>query len=175
MDWGSWYNTRDVIERFFENYQNNYSIFSKPLDVFCQVCQPENSSGDRGDYHYLALMNFFQMPSLYSGESFWDALKISAKKQNNEPMAYDVFEQATQKSTCVLDNVIKILKPRVVIFTSSSAWKAYRKYSTYANSEDSPVMIQTAHPGCCWWNRKRKNGLSSCEYLKAELKKIYKP
>lgn len=173
VNWGSWYTTCDVINRFFKNNQKNYSIFSKPLDVFRQVCQPKNLRGDREDYHYFAFMNFFQMPSLYSGESFWKALEISAKKQNNEQLAYEVYETAAQVSARVLDDVIKAIDPTVVVFTSSSAWKAYQKYGSYADSQDGPVMIQTAHPGCCWWNRKRKNGWSSCEYLKAELEKVY--
>lgn len=171
VNWGSWYTTRDVIGRFFENYQNNYSIFSKPLDVFRKVYQPENSSGDREDYHYFAFMNFFQMPSLYSGETFWKSLEISAKKQDNKQLAYEVYKTAAQVSARVLDDVIKVIDPAVVIFTSSSAWKVYQKFGIYADSHDCPLIIQTAHPGCCWWNRKRKKGSSSCEYLKAELEK----
>ncbi len=174
VNWGSWYTTGDVINRFFQHNQKNYSIFSKPLDVFRQVCQPKNLKGDREDYHYFAFMNFFQMPSLYSGESFWKALKISAKKQNNEQLAYAVYETAARISAGVLDDVIKAIDPTVVVFTSSAAWKAYQKYRSHADSKDNPAMIQTAHPGCCWWNRKRKNGLSSREHLKAELEKVYK-
>ena len=173
VNWGSWYTTRDVINRFFENTQKNYSIFSKPLDVFRRVCQPKNLRGDREDYHYFAFMNFFQLPSLYSGESFWKTLEISAKNQNDEDLAYAVYKTAAQVSAGVLNDVIKAIDPAIVVFTSSSAWKAYRNYGCYADSQDGPVMIQTAHPGCCWWNRKKKNGISSRMHLETELKKVY--
>ena len=179
VDWGSWYKTRDVIERFFKNYQNNYSIFSNPLKVFLNTCLQENQeiySGNqfRQAYHYFAFMNFFQMPALYDGEAFWKSLKLSAKKLHNEDLAAEVFETSIKNSACVLDKVIEILQPNIVVFTSSAAWSAYIKYGTYADSQDGPVMIQTAHPGCCWWNRKKKNGISSCMHLETELKKHIK-
>ncbi len=178
VDWGSWYTTRDVIDRFFRNYQKNYSIFTNPLKVFYRVClqdrvRPYAENRFRQAYHYFAFMNFFQMPSLYHGEGFWKSLEISAKKLHNEQLAYKVYELAAQESARVLDHVIKTLKPRAVVFTSSSAWKAYKKYGTYTDNEEGPFMIQTAHPGCCWWNRRNKNGISSCMHLETELKKVY--
>lgn len=178
VDWGSWYTTRDVIDRFFRNYQNNYSIFSNPLKAFQNIClqnltKPYSEDRYRQAYHYFAFMNFFQMPSLYKGESFWKSLEISAKKLHNEELAYKVYELAIKKSACVLDQVIKTLNPRVVVFTSTAAWRAYKKYGIYAENQEGPVMIHTAHPGCCWWNRKKKNGISSRMHLETELKKVY--
>lgn len=178
VDWGSWYTTRDVIHRFLDDYQNNYSIFSNPLKVFLDTCLQEKQAVYSGDhfrqaYHYFAFMNFFQMPSLHHGEGFWKSLEVSAKKLNNEQLAYKVYELTAEKSAGVLDNVIKTLKPRVVVFTSSSAWKAYKKYGTNTDNKEGPFMIQTAHPGCCWWNRKKKNGISSRIHLETEFKKVY--
>lgn len=175
--WGSWYTTRHVIDRFFKNNQKNYSIFSNPLKIFRDVClnNPVEYCADdnfRQAYHYFAFMNFFQMPALYKGESFWKSL-CSADKHPKLKLAYSLFERTAEISAGVLDDVIKALKPTAVVFTSSSAWTAYKKYGTYANSKNDPVMIHTAHPGCCWWNRKKKDGTSSCQHLETELKRIF--
>ena len=61
--------------------------------------------------------------------------------------AGQVWDKAAEESSKIFDQVVDILKPNIIIFTSSSAWGAYRgKY------KDASNIIITVHPGCCYWH-----------------------
>lgn len=168
-NWGGWYNTRGVVENFIANRSTGgYNIFANMLRVFDSVYgsgQVYMDAEARQRYHYFAFMNFFQMPSLYRGKKYWTALLQSAQKQGNERLAYEMWEKAVEVSADTLDKVIDILKPEIIIFTSVSAYDAYR-----SKHADDPRIIKATHPCSPWWNRKHGNdGLSGRERLEQRL------
>lgn len=166
--WGSWYNTRDVIGRFLNKNQRNYSIFLNMIRAFDEAVGglPE-CDDEKQKFHYFAFINFFQMPSLYQGMSFRDSL-YKAAKETDDPAA--VYQYAVEKSCSVLDDVIKILQPNAIIFTSKAAYRAYYNQKEKMEEKDKRV-INTVHPCCSWWNRpiKRYDGRSGKQELVSAL------
>lgn len=172
-EYGGWYNTRQVIGNYLSGDRHKgHSIFSETIKVFDKVYlgidNVQINYEESQNYHYFAFMNFFQMPSLYEGVKYWDSILDSANKLGNKQLAFDMWEMAAQISSKVLDNVIEILKPKVVIFTSESAKGAYGKYGKYPAE---PNVKYSTHPGCSWWNRpmKRYNGLTGKQELERQL------
>lgn len=66
------------------------------------------------------------MPSLYSGEKYWNSIYTSAKKIGNKNLASDVWYDTADKSTRIIDQVIGVLEPKAIVFTSISAGNAYK-------------------------------------------------
>lgn len=170
--WGDWYNTRGVVANFIANRSTGgYNIFANMLrsfDVIYGDGQVYMDAEARQRYHYFAFMNFFQMPSLYSGKKYGDSLLKSAQKVGDEQLAYEVWEKTAELSANTLNEVIKILNPKTVIITSVSAYDAYR--SKYG---DDPRIIKSTHPCCSWWNRKHgEDQLTGRERLEQKLKAV---
>ena len=172
-DFDGWYNTRDVITNYLNGSRHKgHSIFSETIKVFDKIYigrdNVQMNYKESQNYHYFAFMNFFQMPALYNGMKYWDSLLLSANKIGNRQLAYDMYEKAAQVSSKVLDEVIAILKPNVVIFTSDSAKYAYNKYGKYHSAE---FVINSTHPGCSWWNRpmRKFGGLTGKQELERQL------
>ncbi len=168
--WGSWYNTRDVMGRFLNKNQSNYSIFMNMIRAFGEaVGGLPKCIDEKQNYHYFAFMNFFQMPSLYQGMSFEDSLYKAAKESDGSAA---VYKRAVEESCAVLDKVIQILQPNAVVFTSKAAYKAYCKHKGKVLKDDNRI-IETVHPCCSWWNRKIKRfgGNTGREHVVEELKK----
>jgi len=167
--WGSWYKTRDVIGRFLNKNQNNYSIFTNMIRAFDEAVGglPECVNIKR-KYHYFAFMNFFQMPSLHQGVSFEKSIYKSAKEADN-PTA--VYKRAVEESCAVLDKVVGILNPNAIVFTSKAAYRAYCTHRGEC-AEIDKRLINTVHPGCSWWNRpiKRFDGRTGREELVRALR-----
>ena len=167
--WGSWYNTREVIGRFLNRNQSNYSIFINMIRAFDEAVEGLTACDDeKQKYHYFAFMNFFQMPSLYQGISFENSLYKAAKETDDPVVAY---KRAVEESCAVFDEVIEILQPNAVVFTSKAAYKAYCDHK--GNVLQNNRIIETVHPCCSWWNRKIKRfgGNTGREHVVAELKK----
>ena len=142
------------------------------VKVFAIVCQNRTvahiNDDEAKNYEYLAFMNFFQMPALYKGMKYWTSLKMSALKlsgmNKNQAEAYaaKIWDDTVKNSSDVLDDVIEILKPSIVIFTSKSAANAYKgKY------KDDPKIVRVVHPACPYWHKTR-NGQSGKERLVAQ-------
>lgn len=172
--WGEWYYTRYVIRRYLTIRTNgNYGIFNNVLRSFRTVTSLQNVNSDaiiNDDYHCFAFMNYFQMPALYDGISFWKSLKMSAYKVGYPDMAGKLYDEVSKVSTETLDKVIDILQPKVIVFTSSAAAKEYRRSGKY--SKDKRLII-TTHPTCPWWNRKHgSDKLSGHERFEVQLKNI---
>lgn len=167
--WGGWFRTKSVIENYMSGDRTrSHGIFTEMIKAFATVCQNRTilhiNEEESKNYDYFAFMNFFQTPALYAGMKYWTSLKTSALKSGmtrKEANAYakKVWDDTVQKSSDVLDSVIDILKPNVVIFTSSSAADAYRgKY------KNDPKIIRAVHPASPYWH-KIKNGQSGKERL----------
>lgn len=175
-----WADTRQVIERYINDVDSSaYTIFTNFIKSFSKVVlnQPISSITAEGKklYKYICFMNFFQMPSLYNGTKFWDSLEISASLSGDISYAYDFWKRAVDQSIDVIDNVIEVIKPRAIVFTSISAGNAYKENNgKFRNSEK---VIYTSHPGYpfTWWK-----DLKSLDYKKgidvfeAGLERIYK-
>lgn len=166
--WGSWYNTRDVMGRFLNKNQKNYSIFMNMIRAFDKAVGglPE-CDDEKQKYHYFAFMNFFQMPSLYQGISFEDSL-YKAAKETDDPAA--IYKRTVAESCAVLDKVIEILHPNAVVFTSKAAYKAYCRHKGEIARLDKRI-VNTVHPCCSWWNRpiKRFDGRTGRQELERAL------
>lgn len=170
--WGSWYNTQEVIGRFLKNNQKNYSIFMNMIRALNEVKELPAYDDEKQNYHHFAFMNFFQMPSLYKGMSFEDSLYQAAKETDN-PAA--VYKRTVEESCAVLDEVIQILHPNAIVFTSKAAYKAYCNNKGKLVETDERI-INTVHPCCSWWNRpiKRFNGRTGKEELIRALDELLK-
>ena len=114
-------------------------------------------------------MNFFQMPSLYQGVSFEKSIYKAAKEKDN-PAA--VYKRTVEESCLVLDEVIEILQPNAIVFTSKAAYRAYCNHKGELAENDKRI-ISTVHPCCSWWNRKHGNdNLTGQERLERKLREI---
>lgn len=155
-DYEGYYNTRNVVSNYLNGERHRgHIIFTNIVKSYSRVILNEKvkniSYKDSQKFNDLAFMNFFQMPSLFYGEKFWDSLSYSAKSSNDMQLAYDIWDKAVQVSSEVLDDVIDILKPKLVFFTSISAFKAYSSSnSKYSNNK---IVVKVPHPGCPWWNK----------------------
>lgn len=167
QEFSGWF-TRPVINNYMNNAPGSYTIFNNFLKSFCKTVMNEEitiSPDTKKRYDYLAFMNFFQMPSLFYGVKYWDALWASAKKNNNKQLAYDMWEKACNNAVETLDSVIEIIQPKAVVITSLSAGDAYKKH----NGKYKDFIIFTSHPAYPFtWNKRLKGldgrkGIDVCE------------
>lgn len=177
--WGGWYNTEGVVLDYLSGERRRgHGIFTEMVKVFSKACLDEPiaaiSTESSQKYHYFAFMNFFQMPALYRGMSYWDSLLRSSRKidglhrKQAKEYAETVWEDMVQRSTDVLNAVIDILKPKVVIFTSGSAYEAYNQKN---KASKKTKMIQTVHHSCKYWYKPNpdQNGRQELERVLTEL------
>ncbi len=175
--WGGWFRTRSVIENYINGDRTrSHGIFTEMVKVFAVVCQNRTilhiNDEEGKNYNHFAFMNFFQMPALYAGMKYWTSLKKSAvksgmSKKQAKAYAEKVWDDTVRISSCVLDEVIDILNPNIVIFTSKSAAEAYNgKY------KNTPNIITAVHPASPHWH-KCKNGQNGKERLIAQWKILW--
>lgn len=160
--WGGWYNTRGVLEDYLSGRRTRaHGIFTEMVKLFSQVYTdtPIKSISTKNSqaYHHFAFMNFYQMPSLYKGVSYWDSLVKSAKKALNndrnqaEIWAEKVWTDTAKRSKDILDQVIDTLDPQVIIFTSKSAYKAYTNLG--GKHAKRKGVFRCVHPGSKYWHK----------------------
>lgn len=150
-----YYVTRNVINNYKTgNRTKAHGIFTNSIKSFSDVVLGESvqhiSVEESQKIEYFAFMNFFQMPSLYKGMKFWNSLKKSAGADKES--ASKVWHDAVRESSKTIDEVIDVLRPKLVVFVSKSAGEAYQE----ANARYSSDVVVVSHPGCRWWNRRRK-------------------
>lgn len=148
--------TRGQLENYLRGRRCPlHKIFNNAVMAFEEVfygkqlmnVKPE----DKQMYNYFAFMNFFQMPSLYKGVRYRDSLIKSARLGGCLRTADRVYGKCLSVSTETVDQVIDILDPDLVIFTSIAAARAYKeKGGQYA---DSPDLIVTACPDGAYWKK----------------------
>ena len=179
LDNHGWADTRLVLDRYMNEENGKYPIFTNFIKSFSKIVLGKTienvSIEDKKLYKYIAFMNFFQMPSIYEGMKFWDALAISAKKLGDKDIAYDMWDEAVKHSVNTVDRVIEILKPRAIVFTSISAGEAYKMNGGKYKNENR--IIYTSHPGYpfTWWKKlKSLNGKKGIEIFEEGLINIYK-
>ena len=173
-----WADTRVVMSNYMNGKYGAYSILTNFIKSFSKVVLKKEISSisleDKSLYEYVAFMNFFQMPSIYEGMKFWDSLQVSAEKAGNDQLALEMWNTAINESVKTIDEVIDILEPKAIVFTSISAGSAYKE----ANGKycDDDRVIYTSHPGYpfTWWkNLSSLDGKKGIEVLEDGLKRIY--
>lgn len=167
---GCWFDTKRVLDNYLAGKDGSYSIFINVVKSFSKVILDKEISHitleDKQLYNNFAFMNFYQMPSLYNGLSYWNSLVKSAKyihkdnKKQAENLAREVFRRCVRTSIQAVNDVIDTIKPNIIIFTSISAKKAYTGLE-YENCigkyKDDERIIYASHPATPFsWNRKLK-------------------
>ena len=174
-----WFDTRHVVaENYMKDVNGAYTIFTNFVKSFSKVVLHEEiskiTSEDKKLYRYIAFMNFFQMPSLYYGEKFWNSLRISAKKLGDKGLASKMWDCAVENAVSTVDSVVDIISPKAVVFTSISVGNAYKEYGgKYA--KDSRTIF-TSHPAYPFtWNKRLSSldGKTGKEVLENELERLY--
>ena len=136
-----WTNTRLVVENFKETTSRR-AMFYK-IDTALR-----ETNYDDGIQN-IAFMNAFQRPASGKGEGI-------------EAESVDIKQSAK-----VINQVIGIIKPKILCFVSR---KAYKKLSKELNFEQS-LIYAVVHPTCPWWNRKTKKGTDGKEEFRKVLEK----
>ena len=178
-EFGGWFNTRQVIENYLTSKNSKaYTIFTNVIKSFSKIVLKEDIKNityeKKQIYNYFAFMNFFQMPSIYEGEKYWNSLWRSAKRNGDKQLAYDMWEKAVKESIRTVDKVIEILEPKAIIFTSISAGCAYKENG--GKYKDEKRVVYTSHPGYPYtWNKglKSLDNKTGKECLEDKLKTIY--
>lgn len=157
-----WYNTRQVVENYKSGDKGGkYGIFTNTIKSFSKVVLGEEIHRITLDKKQLidcfAFMNFFQMPALYSKMKYWNSLVKSAKLLGDTSLAYEVWNKSAAASSEVLNKVIDIIKPRLVVFVSVSAGKAYKDLIA-AKPAVGTDIVYTSHPSSPFsWNKPLKS------------------
>lgn len=158
---GCWFDTRRVLKNYLVGKDGSYGIFINVIKSFSKIILNKKISyitlEDKQLYNNFAFMNFFQMPSLFEGKKYWNSLIQST---NDRELASKVFRKCTEISIKVVNDVIDIIDPNIIIFTSISARKAYtgEEYKDCVGKyKDDSRVIYTSHPSAPFsWNKKLK-------------------
>ncbi|WP_257263338.1 hypothetical protein [Endozoicomonas sp. ONNA2] len=127
--------TREILQNFLtgksKTIYRNTELALKETEYF--------SSHIKSPYTMVSFMNFFQRPAEVSGNSI------------------KVFPKDVEISSKVLTEVIKVLMPDVVGFTSSLAFDAAKKgNATFFLKDKKVLFFRTSLPATAWWNNKNK-------------------
>ena len=151
------FHTRGVIERYLNgNRTKGHLLFTNLGKVFSETVleQPIDHIDMESSqvFQCFAFMNFFQMPSLFSGGKYWNSLKCSEMLNGAPGDALACWDRCVAESAAVLDDVIRILQPELIVFSSASAYDAYTQ--SRSARETNCRLKKIPHAGCSWWNRK---------------------
>ena len=166
--------TRRVCEGVCEG--NRFANFDNPLRSFMKIVlnieNPHINKQARHLYHHFAYMNFYQMLAFEAKGYFKKSFYNQAKRESLTELAETLLNRCRQISTNVVDQVIEILEPRAIVFTSIDAWEQYMSCNgRFANDKR---MIYSAHPGRPWNSKQNKlNGQTGKEAFETRLKEIY--
>ncbi|GAB7226341.1 hypothetical protein VrSk94_00200 [Vibrio rotiferianus] len=122
-----------IAENIADNFRYGaHSIFKNSCYVINEMSFHYDNLGKIMEH--IAFINFFQRPAENTGDSI------------------NVSDQDVSVATEVLRDVIRALKPELIVFTSSKAsWFG----ESIARELNIPVEV-SPHPGCAWWNREAK-------------------
>jgi len=165
------YDTRGVIKWYLEGYRGRWSsIFTNVVKSFSKIVLNQSidyiNIEESQKFNYFSFMNFFQMPSIIEGKSFWNSLYENNPKEEADAL----WKKTSEVSSSVLDSVIEIIKPKLIIFVSTSAYDAY--CNSNAKHKYDKNVVHVCHPGCAWWYRKKKNGKCGKDDFEDILKHI---
>ncbi|MCT4627956.1 hypothetical protein [Halodesulfovibrio sp.] len=152
-----WYSTREIIGSNVEKIANNgkwrlkshsiYRNIDSALKEFIPALTYTPSA-----FTHIAFMNYFQRPAQVTG----DSIKVT---ELDRKISYDV---------CL--TVAKQLRPDLIVFTSSLAFRTAKKSGFINELADNGALVGAVpHPSCPWWYRKNKKGLTGKEKFKNYL------
>lgn len=134
-----WMKTRSII---INGIKSNWKSRSKAIYRNIEKALFESELFEKKPdsvFSEISFMNFFQRPAEITGKS----IKVS--------------EEDLIVSKSVFIDVVNIIKPDVVVFTSSLAYKTAKKGGALDLLRDSNIAFtRTPHPGMPWWNRVSK-------------------
>ena len=117
-------------------------------------------------------MNFYQMLAFEEKGYFKQAMYRQGKRENLLEQAQTLLETCRKTSTKVVDEVIDILDPKAIAFTSIDAWEQY--IACDGQHIDDERMIFTAHPGRPWHSPQSKlQGHTGKQIFEKRLEDIY--
>lgn len=154
----------------FANFDNPLRSFMK---IVLDIEKPHTNKQTRYLYNYFAYMNFYQMLAFEAKGYFKKSFYNQAEREGLIGTAEGLLNRCREVSTNVVDQVIGVLEPKAIVFTSIDAWEQYINYNgKYANDIR---IIYSAHPGRPWNSKQNKlNGQTGKEVFETRLKEIYK-
>jgi hypothetical protein len=134
-----WMKTANIIKNGLNNgwkekskliYKNlSKALIESEINEF-RVDQPFNK---------ICYFNYFQRPADITGKS----IKIS--------------DSDSQESSAVVGDVISIVKPDIVVFSSTLAWNSAKKAGLINHLKEKGIeCFRVPHAGMPWWNRVSK-------------------
>ena len=175
------YLKNNITRRVCNGVMNNCSFpnFDNPLRSFCRVVlgiekiRLSKYNQNRKLYSYFSFMNFYQIPAFENAGCFKNSFYSEAKKENiNEDVQSQIINQWRTQSTQLIDQVIEILNPKAIVFTSVDAWKSYDINNGKYKSDYR--IIRSAHPNRPWNNHQVSlNGKTGKQAFEDGLKRIY--
>ncbi len=140
-----WFNTRGVINYFLNKNPSRASgIFREPAKVIMEIMGDSCTSFPEA-FSYMAFCNYFQRPALLQGQTF-----------------HQIIDGEFEITRNIFDEIIKIMKPEMIVFLSRKAYFAYNR------SPEGVIIKNYQHPACSWWTRKNCH-----EQLKIALEPIF--
>lgn len=173
--------TRHVVnDNYLGGISGSYGIFTNVVKTYSKVVLGREikhiSLEDKQLYNDFAFMNFYQMPSLYYGMKYWNSIYKSAKAHGNKKLASDLWAKCVESSVATVDSVVEIIDPKIIVFTSCSAWEAYEEYKKgFDSSICYEKIIHTSHPAFpASWNKPLKalDGKTGEKVYEDGLKKL---
>jgi len=157
-------------ESYYQNFDNTLRSFrnivlDKHDSINCQT---------RYDYNYFSFMNFYQIPAFEPKGYFTKVLYEQGEREGLVDEATTLLERSQRFSTKLIDEVISILEPRLVVFTSFDAGDAYKRYK--GNYSEDGNVIYVSHPNNPFpWSKcyDRFDGKRPKDVFEEALKKIY--
>ncbi len=160
----NWYTTRDSIHTFMsEKSGKGYAIYREPCKIYNNCVLNDRKQDVRSIYDSFAFMNYYQIPALYDGMSFWNSLlKFNSETNKVHPLSSKIFDKTEKLSNDIFLSVLDILKPDKIVFLSTAVYKAFKRQNKIY---DINKIFATVHPTCPWWNRKKRDGSTGKQKL----------
>ncbi|WP_028304595.1 hypothetical protein [Oceanospirillum maris] len=134
-----WIKTRNIISNGIES---KWKSKSKTIYRNIEKALLESSanlSEQKSAFNTIAFLNYFQRPAEQTGKS------IKVSKLDSEV------------SKSVVGQVVKVISPEIIIFTSSLAWDHAKRSNLIKEFDKQSIKYtRTPHPGMPWWNRVSK-------------------
>ncbi len=182
LQYKGWFNTEEVVRWYMDGHRDkSHGIFTNTLKSFCKSVVPEESFDNISDlnskkYNYFAFMNFYQLPSLYDGVNFTEALYCGGHFWGWSDSRIETMKvEAIEKSLKVLKATVDVLDPKVIVVTSMEVYDICQEYKNdLASFFSDKETIWVDHPGSPWWNRIKQGANKPSRVIFEEnLKAIY--
>ncbi|MGV8919792.1 MAG: hypothetical protein ACOH2R_18645 [Pseudomonas sp.] len=149
-----WTNTRGIIQNGINNHWKGAS-----KTIYRNIASALEAGGvmSENPFMSIAFMNYFQRPAEQTGESII------------------VCPQDLAISAETVGAVVKVIRPDLVVFCSSLAWKSAKKTSLLEDMRGEGLRVRaSSHPSSAWWNRpsKRLKGRSGKEAFIAAVAEV---